>query len=95
MLTKEIEEKFKFIKIQDENYEDYANLEKKLQNENVANNIDKSILEKFNKKKKAIEEDYKNTDKLARDARMMETRRNDTWKRRKASSDEEVEDAFL
>lgn len=47
--------------------------------------IDNDILEKFSKKKALIEEYDKNIDKISRDKRAIESRRKETYNRRKYS----------
>ena len=88
VLEKQLKNKLKFNKLVDQNFNDYQNLEKKLENKDVADNINPDILSKFNQKKKIIEEYEKSTDKLTKDKNTMQTRRNETFKRRKNSSDE-------
>lgn len=50
--------------------------------------IDQDILEKFNKKKAIIEEYDKNIDKINRDKRAIESRRKETYNRRKYSEED-------
>lgn len=84
MLKREIEEKLK-KKIDESTYEDYESIAKKLENIEVVSTIDKDILEKFNKKKVVMEEYDKNIDKITQDKRKIESRRKETYNRRKYS----------
>lgn len=54
----------------------------------VVEQIDHDILEKFNKKKAIIEEYDKNIDKINRDKRAIESRRKETYNRRKYSEED-------
>jgi ribosomal protein L14E/L6E/L27E len=84
VLKREIEEKLK-KKIDESTYEDYESIAKKLENIEVVSTIDKDILEKFNKKKVVMEEYDKNIDKITQDKRKIESRRKETYNRRKYS----------
>lgn len=87
MLKREIEEKLK-KKIDESTYEDYESIAKKLENIEVVSTIDKDILEKFNKKKVVMEEYDKNIDKITQDKRKIESRRKETYNRRKYSEED-------
>jgi hypothetical protein len=54
----------------------------------VVEQIDQDILERFNKKKAIIEEYDKNIDKINRDKRAIESRRKETYNRRKYSEED-------
>ncbi len=87
VLKKEIEEKL-MKKIDDSNYEDYEQISKKMEKLEVVETIDKEILEKFNKKKVIMEEYDKNIDAITRDKRAIESRRKETYNRRKYSEED-------
>lgn len=87
VLKKEIEEKL-MKKIDDSNYEDYEQISKKMEKLEVVETIDKEILEKFNKKKNIMEEYDKNIDAITRDKRAIESRRKETYNRRKYSEED-------
>jgi hypothetical protein len=63
-------------------------LAKKLEKVEVVGQIDNDILEKFSKKKALIEEYDKNIDKISRDKRAIESRRKETYNRRKYSEED-------
>ena len=73
-MVQEIKDKL-HKKLDDDNLEDYVSIAKKLEKIEVVENIDKSIIEKFNKKKAIMENIEKNLDKLSRDKRSIESRR--------------------
>ena len=50
--------------------------------------IDKEILEKFEKKKKIMEKYEKNIDAITKDKRKIESRRKETYNRRKYSEED-------
>lgn len=77
-------------KLDEDNFEDYETIAKKLEKIEVVENIDKDILEKFNKKKAIIEDYDKNIDKISRDKRAIESRRKETYNRRKYSEEEDI-----
>lgn len=72
----------------EDTFEDYEQLAKKLEKVEVVGQIDNDILEKFSKKKALIEEYDKNIDKISRDKRAIESRRKETYNRRKYSEED-------
>ena len=72
-------------KIEDSTFEEYESLAKKLEKVEVVETIDKEIIEKFNKKKVKMEEYDKDIDAITRDKRRIESRRKETYNRRKYS----------
>jgi hypothetical protein len=54
----------------------------------VVETIDKEIIEKFNKKKVKMEEYDKDIDAITRDKRRIESRRKETYSRRKYSEED-------
>ena len=81
-MKKELINKLK-TKLEDSTFEEYESLSKKLEKIEVVETIDKEIIEKFNKKKVKMEEYDKDIDAITRDKRRIESRRKETYNRRK------------
>lgn len=82
ILKKELINKLK-TKLEDSTFEEYESLSKKLEKIEVVETIDKEIIEKFNKKKVKMEEYDKDIDAITRDKRRIQSRRKETYNRRK------------
>lgn len=74
VLRNQIEQRLR-KKFDDDNYEDYAELSKKLEKVEVVERIDPDILERFQKKKEWMEDYEKKVDQLNKDKRAIESRR--------------------